>query len=100
MLSFPAIIVRRLQLTRGWSAPGSAAPPEPTVKKGSLLKQRDIMKGWRRRYFVLEGKLLSYYKERTDTVPRGAVFLAHVRGAAHRESSLCDAHVVSRPVFV
>ncbi len=48
-------------------------------KRGSLLKQRDFMKGWRSRYFVLEGKMLSYYKQRTDPLPRGALFLANVR---------------------
>jgi hypothetical protein len=30
------------------------------------------------RYFVLEGKLLSYYKQQTDALPRGALFLANV----------------------
>ena len=61
--------------------PASPAPtPELVGRAGMLLKQRDIMKGWRERYFVLEGKLLSYYKQKTDTVPRGAVFLANVRG--------------------
>ena len=50
-----------------------------TVKSGILLKQRDILNGWRERYFVLEGKMLSYYTERTEPVPRGAVYLSNVR---------------------
>ena len=30
-------------------------------KKGFLLKQRDVVKTWRSRYFILEGNLMSYY---------------------------------------
>ena len=49
-------------------------------KHGVLLKQRDFVQSWRERYFVLDGKLLTYYEHRTDRVPRGALSLTEVRG--------------------
>ena len=64
----------------GCAEPGDeAVQPEVVNKTGMLLKQRDILNGWRERYFALEGKMLSYYRQRTDTLPRGAVFLSSVR---------------------
>jgi hypothetical protein len=48
-------------------------------KTGFLLKQRDFVKGWRQRYFILEKKMLCYYKQQRDTLPRGAVMLEQVR---------------------
>jgi hypothetical protein len=39
-------------------------------KQGTLYKQRDLMKGWRPRHFVLENNLLSYYLEADDPSPR------------------------------
>jgi len=36
------------------------------IKEGFLTKQGNIFKSWRRRYFVLEGQKISYYKRERD----------------------------------
>jgi hypothetical protein len=49
---------------------------EQPLKKGWLLKKRDIISGWKCRYFELfKGRLL-YYREANDVQPRGVIFLA------------------------
>ena len=57
----------------------ASAVAGPVKKTGTLLKQRDFLKGWRARYFILENKTLYYYKQQRDALPRGAVVLESVR---------------------
>jgi hypothetical protein len=45
-------------------------------KQGTLYKQRDLMKGWRPRHFVLQDNLLSYYIEQDDASPRNTLDLS------------------------
>lgn len=48
---------------------------EQPIKSGWLLKKRDIISGWKCRYFeVFKGKL-NYYSKENDTVPRGTISL-------------------------
>jgi hypothetical protein len=51
------------------------------VKRGFLVKERDVINGWRRRYFVLNTQRLLYYLEEHDDRPRGFLVLAKVPGS-------------------
>jgi len=42
---------------------------------GFMTKQGGVVKNWKKRFFVLTPGLLSYYKDRADFEPAGAVFL-------------------------
>jgi len=44
---------------------------EKAPKKGFLTKQSDYVKQWNRRYFVLKGNVLYYFKEFRDKDIRG-----------------------------
>ena len=39
-------------------------------KDGILFKQRDFVKGWRPRYFILQQSFLEYYIDKEDAAPR------------------------------
>ncbi|KAM5320927.1 rho GTPase-activating protein 22 isoform 3-T3 [Glossophaga mutica] len=47
----------------------------PVLKAGWLKKQRSIMKNWQRRWFVLHGDQLFYYKDKNETKPQGFISL-------------------------
>jgi hypothetical protein len=40
------------------------------LKEGVLYKQRDLIKGWRPRYFKLDSHFLHYYLHKSDVIPR------------------------------
>lgn len=42
--------------------------PTPLRRSGWLLKQSDVLRSWRRRYFVLIGASLSYYRQPEEDV--------------------------------
>ena len=48
------------------------------IKEGTLFKQRDYVKAWRPRHFVLENNCLQYYVDTQDTnsAPRGSMDIA------------------------
>ena len=48
-------------------------------KRGLLMKKRDHLRGWRSRFFVLDGKMLFYYTAVNEHVPRGSIYLTRVR---------------------
>jgi hypothetical protein len=41
--------------------------------QGKLYKLRDVMGGWRERYFILQGNFLYYYLQQDDPNPRGTL---------------------------
>lgn len=45
------------------------------VKEGTLFKQKDIFKGWRARYFVLDEMFLHYYAKQGDVVPLKSILV-------------------------
>lgn len=49
-----------------------------TIKEGTLFKQRDYVKAWRPRHFVLENNCLNYYVDAQDSggTPRGSMDIA------------------------
>jgi hypothetical protein len=55
---------------------GSLDPRElPAAKRGFLTKQGGTHKNWKRRYFVLVGDFLLYYKTERDVEPKGCLWL-------------------------
>ena len=48
-----------------------------TIKEGILLKKRDLMKGWRPRYFIVQQSFLNYTIEKGDPIPRGSLDLTN-----------------------
>lgn len=44
----------------------------PPIKSGWLLKKRDIISGWKCRYFEVYKDRLDYYADQNDTRPRGS----------------------------
>ena len=42
---------------------------------GFMTKQGGVVKNWKKRFFVLTPGLLTYYKDKNDCDPQGAVFL-------------------------
>lgn len=48
---------------------------EQPLKKGWLLKKRDIISGWKCRYFEVFPGRLDYYSDQNDKEPRGSVSL-------------------------
>ena len=53
----------------------SVASLEPHDKEGFLTKQGGAIKTWKRRWFVLKGNKLWYFKGRTDTSAKGFIEL-------------------------
>jgi acyl-CoA-binding protein len=45
------------------------------VKEGILYKQKDIFKGWRSRYFVLDESFLHYYASKGDIIPLKSILV-------------------------
>jgi PH domain len=44
----------------------SEVSPPPIIKDGWLVKQGAVVKNWKKRFFVLEGTTLHYFKRATD----------------------------------
>ncbi|XP_078498829.1 rho GTPase-activating protein 22 isoform X1 [Lissotriton helveticus] len=53
----------------------SPSPMDRVLKSGWLKKQRNIMKNWQQRWFVLRGDQLFYYKDEDETKPQGCIQL-------------------------
>ena len=45
------------------------------IFSGCMTKQGGVVKNWKKRFFVLTPGLLTYYKDKNDNEPAGAVFL-------------------------
>jgi len=58
-----------------YSSDGLSSSQETLVRTGVLYKQRDIFKGWRPRFFVLQGKVLKYYLQADDPTARSTLIL-------------------------
>jgi len=54
---------------------------DKAAKSGYLVKLGGIVKNWKRRYCVLKGGLLRYYKDETSLQPQGTVILERARVA-------------------
>lgn len=45
------------------------------TKEGYLTKKGEVVKNWKKRWFTLNGSILSYYKKPTDNVPAGTIII-------------------------
>jgi hypothetical protein len=52
-----------------------SADGSPPIKAGWLLKKRDIISGWKCRYFEVYKDRLDYYADQNDSKPRGSYIL-------------------------
>lgn len=43
------------------------------IMEGTMYKQRDVFKGWRSRYFVLDDYFLHYYLKKGDEIPKKSI---------------------------
>lgn len=81
MTEYVSIVDKNFPSFRGNRQSSLSVDVQPTlpggvIKKGVLYKQRDIMKGWRPRHFVLQDSFLHYYIEADDPVPRNSLQLS------------------------
>uniref|UniRef100_A0A8C2HQG3 Rho GTPase activating protein 22 n=1 Tax=Cyprinus carpio TaxID=7962 RepID=A0A8C2HQG3_CYPCA len=58
------------ELSRGSSRPSSPSLQDRALKAGWLKKQRNIMKNWQLRWFVLRTDHLYFYKDEEETKPQ------------------------------
>uniref|UniRef100_A0A8C1YZF1 Rho GTPase-activating protein 24 n=1 Tax=Cyprinus carpio TaxID=7962 RepID=A0A8C1YZF1_CYPCA len=61
------------ELSRGSSRPSSPSLQDRALKAGWLKKQRNIMKNWQLRWFVLRTDHLYFYKDEEETKPQGCI---------------------------
>lgn len=61
----------------GTQSASGAVSDSSTRKTGWLKKQGHRMKSWKRRFFVVEGKFITYYEEVHET-PKGSGFIQQV----------------------
>ncbi|KAJ6229599.1 ribosomal protein S6 KINASE [Anaeramoeba flamelloides] len=47
------------------------------IKQGFLVKQGNLVKNWKKRWFVISGSILSYYKSKNGKFPKGLIPLTH-----------------------
>ncbi|TYZ57649.1 hypothetical protein PybrP1_003401 [[Pythium] brassicae (nom. inval.)] len=70
-------------------------PAQPEIKYGWLLKQGNLIRSWKRRYFVLEGDSLQYF-EHIDKPARGGGAVARVvRDPATAGDNCLDVHLAN-----
>ena len=61
----------------------------PPIKKDWLMKQgRNLFKSWKKRYFVLENGLLSYYESDSNDPPYGT----HLKGQMSMRGARLDVY--------
>jgi serine/threonine protein kinase len=61
------------------------------LKKGYLTKEGEIVKSWKRRWFVLSSETLSYYKTQKEDKPLGVIRLKDINSvtAGSRKNKSC-----------
>ena len=69
----------------------------PTIKEGTLYKQRDVFKGWRPRHFVLKGTILHYFLEEGNADPKRSLDL---RGCTVSQTNLTRVNDTDYFVFI
>ncbi|NWW33592.1 PKHA2 protein, partial [Panurus biarmicus] len=69
-----------LRRSQSYIPPSAARPPAgpPPLKSGFCVKQGNVRKSWKRRYFVLDEFSISYYKCEQDKEPLRSIFLKDV----------------------
>ncbi|NWU82232.1 PKHA2 protein, partial [Onychorhynchus coronatus] len=69
-----------LRRSQSYIPPSAAKPPAgpPVLKSGFCVKQGNVRKSWKRRYFVLDEFSISYYKCEQDKEPLRSILLKDV----------------------
>ncbi|XP_031948127.1 pleckstrin homology domain-containing family A member 2 [Corvus moneduloides] len=69
-----------LRRSQSYIPPSAAKPPAgpPPLKSGFCVKQGNVRKSWKRRYFVLDEFSISYYKCEQDKEPLRSILLKDV----------------------
>ncbi|NXD98563.1 PKHA2 protein, partial [Chaetorhynchus papuensis] len=69
-----------LRRSQSYIPPSAAKPPSgpPPLKSGFCVKQGNVRKSWKRRYFVLDEFSISYYKCEQDKEPLRSILLKDV----------------------
>ncbi|NXD27596.1 PKHA2 protein, partial [Spelaeornis formosus] len=69
-----------LRRSQSYIPPSAAKPPTgpPVLKSGFCVKQGNVRKSWKRRYFVLDEFSISYYKCEQDKEPLRSILLKDV----------------------
>ncbi|NXX27428.1 PKHA2 protein, partial [Nicator chloris] len=69
-----------LRRSQSYIPPSAARPPAgpPALKSGFCVKQGNVRKSWKRRYFVLDEFSISYYKCEQDKEPLRSILLKDV----------------------
>ncbi|NWW59702.1 PKHA2 protein, partial [Ifrita kowaldi] len=69
-----------LRRSQSYIPPSAAKPPTgpPPLKSGFCVKQGNVRKSWKRRYFVLDEFSISYYKCEQDKEPLRSILLKDV----------------------
>ncbi|NWW71463.1 PKHA2 protein, partial [Climacteris rufus] len=69
-----------LRRSHSYIPPSAARPPAgpPPLKSGFCVKQGNVRKSWKRRYFVLDEFSISYYKCEQDKEPLRSILLKDV----------------------
>ncbi|NXF11074.1 PKHA2 protein, partial [Smithornis capensis] len=69
-----------LRRSQSYIPPSAAKPPAgpPALKSGFCVKQGNVRKSWKRRYFVLDEFSISYYKCEQDKEPLRSILLKDV----------------------
>ncbi|NWV78997.1 PKHA2 protein, partial [Dasyornis broadbenti] len=69
-----------LRRSQSYIPPSAAKPPAgpPPLKTGFCVKQGNVRKSWKRRYFVLDEFSISYYKCEQDKEPLRSILLKDV----------------------
>lgn len=52
------------------------------TKEGYLTKQGIVVKNWKKRWFVMEGTLLAYFKKPKDVFPAGYIVFKDATGSS------------------
>ncbi|NXG09995.1 PKHA2 protein, partial [Sakesphorus luctuosus] len=69
-----------LRRSQSYIPPSAAKPPAgpPVLKSGFCVKQGNVRKSWKRRYFVLDEFSVSYYKCEQDKEPLRSILLKDI----------------------
>jgi hypothetical protein len=65
----------RREFMEGGAAASGSGTAAVGQREGYLTKQGAVVKNWKRRWFVLQGSVMAYYKRPRDETPAGEIFL-------------------------
>eukprot|EP01038_Epipyxis_sp_PR26KG_P006788 gene6788-9298_t len=67
----PIISAVEIKSTTTTTVTKPAAPTAPLARKGYILKQGQMIKSWKNRYFILDNGMMTYYENSSSVPPYG-----------------------------